>query len=577
MGQSYRDTAQTEREVVQLRARVAELEEALAGARRTEDAARCFDERCRLATEAAQLNVWDWDIAAGTVWRNERFYQAFGPLGAGEDPYEYWEQRIHPKDRTRVLGVLASMIKGRDSRWECAYRLRRADGSYAHVVDRVLVQYPAHGSATRVLGVVIDITERQDAAAAVARSERRFRELYDRLEDGIVSTDLDGVFLDCNPTYEKMLGYTIDELRRKTYPELTPARWHDWESRLVQERIIGQGSSGLYEKEYIRKDGTVFPVELNTYLVRNDAGEPIGMWAFARDISERKRVEAALRDSEQFLCDVFDALQDGISVLDRDLNIVRTNRWMEQTYAPRGPLEGRKCFEVYQERDSACPWCPTIKAIETGQTQATEVPYPDPANPTRWFDLSAFPLKNDSGDVTGVIEYVKDITARKRAEEALRKNEAMLTEMSHMAHVGAWEVDLATRRVSWTDEIFHIVELPLGDAPSLPGVIALFHPDDQPVLEQALAQAESEGIPFDLELRLTTARGRPVWGRVVGQLERDASGKPQRLAGTAQDITDRKNAEQERRNLEAQIQQAQKLESLGVLAGGIAHDFNNLL
>ena len=113
---------------------------------------------------------------------------------------------------------------------------------------------------------------------------------------------------------------------------------------------------------------------------------------------------------------IFDAIQDGISVLDADLNVINTNRWMEQMYTSRKPLVGRKCFQVYQERTTPCPWCPTLKTIETGNVHTEIVPYPSVDKPTGWIELSAFPIKDKNGNVVNVIEYVKDITDRKQAE-----------------------------------------------------------------------------------------------------------------------------------------------------------------
>ncbi len=577
MGQTERRTAAAERDVARLRRRIAELEDLLHSTRRDDVTTRAVDQRYRLAAQIARLNMWDWDIQSNEIWRNERFHETFGPPAPNEDPYEYWQQRIHPDDRAAVEERVRATLQSRADHWENSYRLRLPDGAYAQVLDRAVVERDAAGKAIRAIGVMIDITAQQQAADAVADSERRYRELYERFEDGIGSTDLAGNFQDCNPAYEKMLGYTIDELHTKTYPELTPAAWHEAERRIVEDKVIPDGASGLYEKEYIRKDGTVFPVELSTYLARDAQGRPVGLWAFVRDISERKRVEASLRENERFLRDVFDAIQDGISVLDRDLNIIRTNRWMQARYGDEQSLAGHRCYEVYQHRDDVCPGCPTVVAMQTGQPTSAEVPYPDAAQPSMWFDVSAFPLKDDDGAATGVIEYIKDITSRKRAEEALRKNEAMLSEMSRIVHVGAWEVALDTMRVSWTDEVFRILELPVGTAPGFDDVIAYFHEEDRAPLRHALAQASDFGTPFDREYRVTTARDRQRWVRVVGQREYDEQGQPVRLAGTVQDITQRKVAEEERRELEAQIQHAQKLESLGVLAGGIAHDFNNLL
>ena len=152
--------------------------------------------------------------------------------------------------------------------------------------------------------------------------------------------------------------------------------------------------------------------------------------------SDRSRAEEALRASERFLNEVFDAIQDGISVLDRELNVIKTNRWIDLMYASRKPLIGRKCYKVYQDRMSPCPWCPVTRTIETGRMHAQIVPYPSEEDPTGWIDLSAFPIRDKDGNVTGVIEYVKDITERVRAEQERRRLENRLVQSQRMDSVG---------------------------------------------------------------------------------------------------------------------------------------------
>ncbi len=143
------------------------------------------------------------------------------------------------------------------------------------------------------------------------------------------------------------------------------------------------------------------------------------MWAFVFYVYIQRGITLELRKSERFLQDIFDSIQDGISVLDRDLNIVRVNNWIQRMYAHRAPLEGKKCYVVYQSRESVCPWCPSVKALSSGVTHGAEVPYPNSEAPEGWSDLSAYPIKDEKSEVTGVIEYVRDITDRKKAEESL--------------------------------------------------------------------------------------------------------------------------------------------------------------
>ena len=103
------------------------------------------------------------------------------------------------------------------------------------------------------------------------------------------AVDMAGRITEFNPAYQALLGYTAEELRQKTYVDLTPQKWHAIEARIVTEQISRAGYSEVYEKEYRRKDGTIFPVELRTFLIRDANGQPAAMWAIVRDITERKR------------------------------------------------------------------------------------------------------------------------------------------------------------------------------------------------------------------------------------------------------------------------------------------------
>ncbi|MBK8017441.1 MAG: response regulator [Betaproteobacteria bacterium] len=112
--------------------------------------------------------------------------------------------------------------------------------------------------------------------------------------DAFVEVAMDGRILDFNHAYRDMLGYSDDELRRLSYVDLTPSRWHAMEAKIVRDEVLPFDRSRVYEKEYVRKDGTVFPVELRTFLLRDLHGQPEAMWAIVRDITRRKAVEVAL-------------------------------------------------------------------------------------------------------------------------------------------------------------------------------------------------------------------------------------------------------------------------------------------
>jgi two-component system sensor kinase FixL len=111
------------------------------------------------------------------------------------------------------------------------------------------------------------------------------------LRDGFVRVALDGAILEFNETYRGMLGYSADELKRKTYQELTPERWHAGQARIMEEQVVRRGYSDVYEKEYRRKDGTVFPVEIRAFLLK-EAGRPTAIWGIVRDVTETRALHA---------------------------------------------------------------------------------------------------------------------------------------------------------------------------------------------------------------------------------------------------------------------------------------------
>ena len=153
-----------------------------------------------------------------------------------------------------------------------------------------------------------------------------------------------------------------------------------------------------------------------------------------KEAVERNREETAIREKENFLKIVFNAIQDGISVRDRDFTLTFINQWMENKYASQLPLVGKKCYSVFQKRDSNCPWCPAVLAMKTGEMSSENVPYPSHDDPEGWFELTAFPVRDLNGEIVGCIEHVRDITERKKTDEALKKSEEKYRELVQNAN-----------------------------------------------------------------------------------------------------------------------------------------------
>jgi len=140
------------------------------------------------------------------------------------------------------------------------------------------------------------------------------------------------------------------------------------------------------------------------------------------------QLERRLRESEKLLSDIFHSIQDGISLLNKEFEIVRANQWYQERYSEQTPLKGKTCYKVYHDRESICLNCPTRRTFKTGKVSRAIHEYPPDGDPNEWHELFAFPIKDETGEVEGVVKHVRNITNRKKAEQKLRKNKERLKE-----------------------------------------------------------------------------------------------------------------------------------------------------
>jgi len=160
--------------------------------------------------------------------------------------------------------------------------------------------------------------ERNETSRALINAKEHYAQLFNSTQDGLVTVTFEGKILDFNVSFQRMVGYSGEELHKMSFWNLTPKKWHAMEEKIVKKQIIGHGYSDLYEKEYKHKDGTIFPIEVSAYLTKGIGGKAETMWAFVRDISERKRAEAALRRQLQEVTILQDLTSAGMVATDID-------------------------------------------------------------------------------------------------------------------------------------------------------------------------------------------------------------------------------------------------------------------
>jgi PAS domain S-box-containing protein len=298
----------------------------------------------RLATLMGNLPGAVYRCRADADWTIEFLSDGYRAL-TGYSPDEFvgtpgtrYSELIQPDDQQREFHAMQAAIAER-RQYQVEYRLRTASGEERWCWEQGIGIFSQDGELEAIEGFTTDITPRKRTEKELRVSEAKYRRLYQSMRDAFVSVDMSGRIIEFNDAYCQMLGYAPDELLELTYVDITPPKWHALEAEIVEKQILQRRYSDTYEKEYRRRDGTVFPVELRTFLVMDDDDQPSSMWAIVRDITKRKAAQAALVRSR-------DELERRVE--ERTAELVEANRLLKAEILERQRAEG----QLRQERNA---------------------------------------------------------------------------------------------------------------------------------------------------------------------------------------------------------------------------------
>ena len=386
---------------------------------------------------------------------------------------------------------------------------------------------------------VVDITQRKLIEEKLRESETKFRNIYEDGPLGMALVGIDFKFIMTNNTFCRMLGYNKKEFNSLTFKDVTHPDYIATDHENINKLLQGKIPVYRTDKLYIRKDKQPVWGSLTVKAIHDQYGKMLYLIAIIEDISDRKQAEEELSKSASQWQTTFDAVKDAVCLLSFDQRILRMNKAMREIFPESGPeLIGRPCWEVVHGTKE--PWneCPVQKMEKSLQREVAELELSG-----RWFDITADPFFDTDNKLAGAVHIMRDITMRKQVLEELNSNYFLLRTAGKTAKFGGWSLNIDENKVIWSDEVAAIHEMPPGYSPSLNEGISFYAPEWHYKISSSVNNCIMEGIPFDEELQLITAKGRQIWVRATGEAVKNKIGKIYRIQGSFQDISEYKREE----------------------------------
>lgn len=517
-----------------------------------EKALRQKQEWINLAQEAAKIGSFEWNIQTNVnTWSKE--LEALYGLEPGEfgGTYEEWARWIHPDDLVKAQAdVVTSLETGE---FFTDWRVVWSDGSIHWLHARAKVFYDDAGKPLRMVGINVDVTEQKLAEEALRRSEARLRRIIDSNIIGIFFGGLSGNITDANDAFLHMLGYSWQDLLdgKINWAVLTPPEYVEQNQQAIEE-LRATGICTPFEKEFLRKDGSRVWIEIGGALFDDDQAV-----CYVIDITQRKQAEEALRQSEARSRQLIDSNLIGVLFADFEGNILEANDaflrmvgytrqelnhvgWRNITPPEHFPSDERAIVEI--KTKGVC----TPFEKEYLRKDGSRVPI---------LLGSARIMETEKECVC----FVLDLSEGKRNENALQESQERLNLALEAANMATWNWNIPTGKIDWFPKLEALLDLTPG---SFDGryetVMAMIHPDDHELVNQAIMNAVYKREEFNIEFRFTRPDGTLRWAVGRGRVFYDPMGNPVQMTGVNLDITERKQIEAERADLLAREQSARQ-------------------
>jgi len=502
---------------------------------RVEESLRVSEASLAEAQRIAHLGNWWRDATTGETYWSDELYRIHGYAPGQVDLTERLPALTHPADRERVEAWMVAVIAGQVM--GINHRIMRPDGTVRHVQQQVEVVRDDAGQPVRIMGIVQDITEQERVREELEHSAGLFRAVWEHAHDSVVILNADGTYRYISPSHPRLLGRTAEEI----VDDLPTVRMHpddrDWARARFFAVVRTPQAVDTVEVRMQHRDGSWRWIES---VLSNHVDDPAvrGTIIHSRDITERKQAADALQASEHDYRVLVEQAADGIFLSNPAGRFVDVNaRGCALLGYTRDELLHLNVVDIIEPTDLAAN---PLRLAELGNGRAIiserRVRRADGA--IILVELSTTLLAD--GRLHAI---ARDVSERARAREELERSATSLAAAQRVAHLGSWEMEMESGELRWSDELYRIFGFtPHAFPPDSERFLQLVHPDDRAAATAALRRhrEDSEAVRGTCRIVRPDGAVRVIEHRPA--VVRDDAGRPVRIMGIMQDVTERTQA-----------------------------------
>jgi PAS domain S-box-containing protein len=540
--------------------------------RRAADALRASEERWRRLFETSSAGMALFRLDGVCTAANPALQRMLG-LSEGEIVGHNVLELNHPDERAATAEALARYRGGTltERNVEKKYLKKNGVPVWLNITNTLV---PATGTAPPFLqAVYVDVTAQAQAEAALRVSEERWRAMFETTAIGIATSDLGLRYVAANQSFQRMTGYTEEELRSLTPMDITHEDDRTAMLGRIDELAVGPRRGHRVEKRLRRKDGEIVWADINTFFVPATDNAPAFLGGMAVDITERKRAEAALRASEERWRTVFEMAAIGIVTHSFDQPFTRVNPAFQTMVGyTEDELRDMQILDLTHEDDRATTR-ELYEGIFAGQRCSFRIErrYRRKDGEIVWVDALTMVVPATESTPALITAMVVDITERKRAEAALRASEERWRAMFETAPVGIAMLDFEHRAYLAANECFQRMIGYTEDELRQLTTLDITHEDDRAATQQRM---DSGAMGVLQRKRYRRKDGEVIWAEVTAFVVPATDSTPAFLGAVIVDITDRKRAEEALQQAQADLARLNRVMLLGEMTASIAHEVN---